>query len=242
MQSQNTVSIVVIAWQGRLIENSVAGGHINISTVVDCRRAASGPNAAIGPAQSVRRGIENGGLSLHIRSTISDHPAVVGSGIFVRGKRYVYVSVGQRQSGPVVMQLRVEADHATGGSVAGSRYGRRNRYRCVELFASCCEVECMQSVIKRAGIAGAPGRTGATHFRRADHIDRIRRGINNGCSRDPDLRIDVAVAVSHLIPDHGVLARGAAMKSVEQLGLPVCDAWTRVGVESVDAVVRRGHE
>src|SRR3954447_11519705 len=122
----------------------------------------------------------------------------------------VYGIIRQRQTGPVVVILRTEADHTT---YAGR--GCFNHHRGIRSFIAGDEIQGVQTVEKREGRKGAPAGIWTRDFRRTDHIYRVARGINHGCSGNPYLRIDIAKAaearVADVIPNHRLLSSGSTM-------------------------------
>src|SRR6202044_786798 len=135
---QNAVTVIILQRHARaLVKHAVPGGDINIASVcraVDGGSATTGPDAAIRAAHSVRGGVEDAHLLLHIGSVVAEQPSVIRRGILVRGKGHINNAVRERQARSVMLQLRSEAHHTAGRSITGTRHGSCNRHWRVGLL------------------------------------------------------------------------------------------------------------
>src|SRR5512142_1027893 len=100
----------------------------------------------------------------------------------------------------------------------------------------------MQPVIEGRMGAGTTPWIHRIRFGGTDHVDRVRAAVNDGGSRYTDFGINVAEAVAYIIPPDRRFVRSTTVERVEQVHVPVLDAWTGVGIKGVGDIVLSRHE
>ena len=174
------------------------------------------------PCVAVGRGVEHDFLRQR-RFVVAENPSVVRGDVAMRGEAQVNHAVRERQRGPIVLQQRIERNHAIDRVLRSSRHARRNRHRTVRLLEAGRDVYCMKLLLILARPQLDLGHYVQRSVRSFARIDHGRR-------RDPyDGRQVAAFQV-------GRRHRGDSIGWIDEALLPERGA-RLIGVECIDTVV-----
>ena len=100
--------------------------------------------------------------------------------VFVRGPADVNDAVQQQQPAALTILSCTEADQAPDGIAATARYAGRNCHGAAKFLGTGGHIQSVQALYLSTIFHGI-----------ANQIERVRQGIDHGCSRDPDLGINI---------------------------------------------------